>query len=296
MRKEKSFPWIAVAIFAAFGVLCFSSGFLTSNITNKKNLRFAQSRLTACQHRFLEFSQRIIANLDASVRISGEVAALWQESVKNGFDFNARMLEFQEQNKLSLSGLKLNDDLIDVQIPEMEKYMRDSMSEYDVVKQLYDIYKRSYELVMIPAGTLEGFNSSREALALEQKDVRARLLAFMPMLDDTSLESGRKGASRPPWLQKLARQAQGSASQPAEEKIKLEERLGFDQRIKQIAGNMTYRQVESMAGVPRDKQKVSQEREVWMYPSEISGSRNAVYFASGKVLQIKNLPLNSKLD
>ncbi|MFA6383787.1 MAG: hypothetical protein WCY10_00285 [Candidatus Omnitrophota bacterium] len=86
------------------------------------------------------------------------------------------------------------------------------------------------------------------------------------------------------------------AAPPAVPEKVIEQRPGFDQRIQEISGDMTYRQVESFAGVPRDKTKDSQAREVWIYPSEKSGYRNVVYFSSGKVVQSGSLPLNSVLD
>jgi hypothetical protein len=308
MRKEKSFPWMAVIIFVAFGLLCFIGGILASNITNKKQLHVAEARLSECENKFLAFSRKVMANTDAAVEVSKSVADVWHTSVSSGADFNDSISVFLERNKSSISSLKLNNDLIEIQIPELKKYVNESKNEYDAVMQLYEVYKKLYDLGMMPSGTLEGFNNNRDSLVMEYKDVQAKLFVYMPLLQNTAAESVSaetvdlltakapakiEEAPKAPPVERVkpVEKIQSFAKAPAPEP-----RLGFDPRIKKVSGDMTYRQVESSLGVPREKKKDSQGHEVWIYPSEKAGFRNLVYFSSGKVVQSKNLPVNSALD
>jgi hypothetical protein len=312
MKKEKSFPWVAVMIFAFFGLLCFIGGILLSNITNKKKLNVAQARLSECENKFLAFSRKVMANTEAAVQISKGVASVWHSSVSSGLNFDEGINEFLEQNKQSISSLKMNNDLIEIQIPELKKYVNESRIEYDTVMQLYEVYKKLYDLGMTPAGTLEGFNSNRDSLVMAYKDVQAKLFVYMPLLQDSMQESAPIETVELPEALTLVKNTEEPMTssvdpiKPVEkveplEQVKSfdkapEQRPDFDPRIKKIAGTMTYRQVESSLGVPREKKKDSQGREAWIYPSEKAGFCNVVYFDSGKVIQSKTLPLNSALD
>ena len=80
------------------------------------------------------------------------------------------------------------------------------------------------------------------------------------------------------------------------EKTIIAQRLSIDQRVQNIEKDMSFRKVESVAGVPRDKKRDLQGQEVWLYQSDKVGFRNCVYFDLGKVTQTKNLPLNGNID
>jgi hypothetical protein len=276
MREEKKFPWTPVAVFAAFGLLCFCVGFLASNIANKKTIRAVEGRLFGCENRFLSFSRNVIANTHSVTQISQGVSDVWNKAVLAKADFNSRIEEFLEQNKNAVEGLQQNNKMIEEQLSALKKSMKDGQDQYEAVIDMYGVYKKIYELGMPPIGTLEGFNSGREKLLLKFNEARTRLYAYMPQLDDT-LKPGSDAKEI-------------AASTPADERPRPSE------QIKKIAADMPYRKVESLLGVPRDKMRDSSGNEVWIYQSDKIGFRNCVYFGSGKVLQSKVMPLNGKLD
>lgn len=297
MRKEKSFPVLSVVILVVFGVLCFWGGFLSSNIANKRKLDALRARLSECENKFILFSRQVIGNADAAVKISEGVSSIWHDSVKNGTDFNDGMEKFLEENKDAIADMKLKNDLIDIQISDLKKYTSESKDTFIVVMELYDVYKKIYALGMNPAGTLEGFDSNRQTLIDAYEQVQSKLIAYMPGVTEMPQPESVAAETEPRSVVKEARRLKApvvNAAQPLQSASS--EQLNFDQRVKKIAANMTYRQVESAAGVPRDKQKNSEGCEVWIYPSEKTGFRNVVYFSSGKVLQTKNLPLNGSLE
>jgi len=300
MAKEKSFPWIPLTILFLFGVLCFWGGFLSSNIANKKKLHTAQARLSECENKFLSFSEHVIGNADAAVRISEGVSSVWHGSVKNGHDFNAGMEKFLAENKQPISDMKAAHDLIEIQVAELEKYRQEFQNEFEAVMELYGVYKKLYALGMDPAGTLEGFDSNRDSLTAEYDQVRSKLFVYMPELKKRLSEPKPAAAAETPQAKAEAKDVSAKKA-PMLDKAKLfvsgaTERMSFDQRIRNIKKDMTYREVESTAGVPRDKNKDSQGHEVWIYPSEKAGFRNCVYFDSGKVINSQNLPLKSSID
>ncbi|MFA5075590.1 MAG: hypothetical protein WC436_05830, partial [Candidatus Babeliales bacterium] len=235
------------------------------------------------------------------VRISEGVSSVWHGSVKNGADFNAIMEKFIKENKQPIADMKVTDDLIEIKAAELEKYKKESQVEFETVMELYEVYKKLYALGMDPAGTLEGFDSNRNSLTAEYNQVQSKLFVYMPELKKKISEPKPAVAVAAVPQAKAAVKSAAAMKAPVLGKIGLfdsgaAERVSFDQRIRKITKDMTYREVESMAGVPRDKKKDSQGHEVWIYPSEKAGFRNVVYFASDKVLQSKNLPLNGKLD
>jgi hypothetical protein len=276
MREVKSFPWVPVTIFTAFGLLCFFVGFLAANISNKKAMGDVQSRLFECQNRFLAFSKDVIANTNRVVQISEGVSDVWNKAVLAKADFNARIEGFLDQNKDSIEGLNQNHKMIEEQLSELKRSMREGQDQYEAVIDMYSIYKKIFELGMPPIGTLEGFNSGRESLLLKFNEAKSRLYGYMPQLNDTEMAQGGVG----PYVD----------FSTAVEKAKPSE------LIKKIVNDMSYRQVESLLGVPRDKKKDSSGHEVWIYSSDKAGFRNCVYFGSGKVLQSKILPFNSNID
>ncbi len=299
MKKEKSFPVVSLVILIVFGLLCFIGGALSSNILNKRKVNAIQARLTECENKFLSFSRQVIGNIEAAVRISEGVSNVWHESVKRGEDFNGAMVKFLEENKGRISDMKLKHDLIEIQVAELKKYKKESRDTFDAVMELYDVYKKMYELGMSPEGTVEGFDSNLKSLVEVYSHAQSKLSVYMPELKKPAgLEPDVPAVQTPPQSQDApaAQAPVVSAVQPLTAGPSQQPALTYDQKIKRISKNMTYRQVESEVGVPRDKKKDSRGNEVWFYPSEKTGFRNLVYFASGKVLQTKNLPLNSSLD
>lgn len=299
MKKEKSFPVVSLTILVVFGLLCFVGGFLSSNILNKRKIGVIQARLSECENKFLMFSRQVIANIESAAKISQNVSSVWHNAVEDRVDFNERMEKFLAENKEPISDLKLKDDMIEIQVTDLKKYSKESKDMFDAVMELYDVYKRLYELGMTPTGTLEDFDSNRLCLVDQYGQVQSKLFAYMPALKkpveaqtasvDATVQEMKGGRPAP-----AAKVPVVAALRPLD--VSSVRQLSFDERIKKIAKNMTYRQVESQAGVPRDKKKDSRGREVWLYPSEKTGFRNVVYFDSDKVLQTKNLPLNGALD
>jgi hypothetical protein len=233
--------------------------------------------LFECENKFLAFSKDVIANTNNVVQISEGVSDVWNKAVLAKADFNARIEEYLDQKKDPIETVKQNNKLIEEQLSELKTSMKGGQDQYEAVIDMYGVYKKIYELGMPPIGTLEGFNSGRESLLLKFRETTSRLYAYMPQLDDTVTAEGGAGPAV-------------VATVPGVEKAKPSE------QIKKIVSDMTYRQVESLLGVPRDKKKDSSGHEVWIYYTDKAGFSNCVYFGSGKVLQSKVLPLNSKLD
>jgi len=168
--------------------------------------------------------------------------------------------------------------------------------------ELYDVYTKLYGLCMNPVGTIEGFDSNRKDLVETYSQAQAKLAAYIPELKKTAEENTDMDATASQAAPRQAREKKETktpavkAVRPLSSRTNQQVALTYDQRVKQVARDMTYRQVESALGVPREKNRDSHGNEAWIYPSEKAGFRNVVYFASGKVLQTKNLPLNSGLD
>lgn len=299
MRKEKSFPIVSLVILVVFGLLCFIGGALSSNILNKRKVNAIQARLTECENKFLSFSRQVIGNIEAAVRISEGVSNVWHDSVKRGNDFNEAMVKFLEEHKGLISDMKLKHDLIEIQIAELKKYKKESRDTFEAVMELYDVYTKMYALGMSPEGTVEGFDSNLKSLVEVYGQAQTKLAAYIPELKKPARPEPDVAAVQAPPQSEDPRTAQApvvEAVQPLTTGSSQQPALTYDQKIKQVSKNMTYRQVESTVGVPRDKKKDSRGNEVWLYPSEKTGFKNVVYFSSGKVLQTKNLPLSSSLD
>lgn len=253
-------------------------------------------------------SQKIITNTNVSLELLEKTSGVWHGALKNNHDLQNAIGDFLRDNKSQFDTLETNQTLIEIDINDFKKDAAANLDTSNILLELYTVYKKAYQLNADKNLTLEALDSQIHDLSSEFKTLAKSLLLYVPELEsiDTTDKKIPASGSLQEKAQPIAVEAKIKQDvqqisipvttiqrKPQQEGL-LPEKPNYTAQIKpgenvtkfkMLAPEMGFTQVERLLGVPLVKNKLQKNREVWLYPSQKSGSQYQVFFEEAKFLK-----------
>jgi hypothetical protein len=203
----------------------------------------------------------------------------------------------------------------------VSKLSKQYTDAYAALMEMYGVYRQLYSMGLSPGGELVDFERKIKALKEQFIVLEGKLVEYMPALkekikspdmvpeaapideaqrsaaDSPSLKMNFKPVTgKPVFIEESVRKETAgmpSAVQPApvtELPVAAAVSTDMDQKIKDfMKKDIDFITVERVLGMPLNKFRDAQKKEVWVYPSSRAGLRNYIYFSNLKVSSWKKI-------
>jgi hypothetical protein len=191
MRRGK----IKKIFFVVFGIFCFLSGVLYSNLTFRKKQTLIEVKKTEYENKLIRVSRLIVSNTSLSLMLLDDVAKVWDSAINEGLDFNPAIQNYLKEekdtlNKLTYLNVEIEKIMLEVKVCP-DKYL-----EYHIaIMDLYKVYNQIYSLSQSPTGSLINFSKKVNDLKSEFIKNLNTLKIYIPKLKEgvastTNLKKG----------------------------------------------------------------------------------------------------------
>ncbi|HOW43339.1 MAG TPA: hypothetical protein P5110_02470 [Candidatus Omnitrophota bacterium] len=326
-KNNRYISVVIVSLFVTFGMLCFLGGYLFSNLLAKKKQITYSAQLCERDERFVNVCSKVIDNTQLSFAVLEGISRRWKESLDDRGAFEQRLSEFLKTAKEALQKLEINNGMIEIGIRDVSKLSKQYTDAYAALMEMYGVYRQLYSMGLSPSGELVDFEQKIKALKEQFIVLEGKLVEYMPALKEkikspdmvpeaAPIDEAQQSAADSPSLKmnfkpvtgkpvfiegSVSEETTGVPSQlqavePVAAPVAQPQPVAavvsadMDQKIKDfMKKDIDFITVERILGMPLNKFRDAQKKEVWVYPSSRAGVRNYIYFSNLKVSSWKKI-------